>query len=390
MINQIPKKEHTLIISVPKEIHAGEKRVAIVPETVAKFKKLGYEIYIEKDAGKEAGFSNENYQNAGATIIEDIKKLYEDSDIFIKVNVPSIHPITNKNELEMLKESSFFIGFFFPLNNKELVLLSQKNKINVISMDSIPRITKAQKMDVLSSQTNLAGYRAVILAANYSKKVFPLMMTAAGTISPAKVVILGAGVAGLQAIATAKRLGAVVEVSDVRKEVKEQVQSLGAKYIEPPDTVEEEGGYAKEVSKDFLQKQQEILKKHLSNADIVITTAQVPGKKAPLLILEDMIKSMQPGSVIVDMAAATGGNCELTEPDQIVEKYGVKIIGFTNLVSDLCYDASQLYSRNIQALIEYLTKENKLSINLEDEILKGSLITYKGEIIHQKTKELFQ
>lgn len=215
------------------------------------------------------------------------------------------------------------------------------------------------------------------------------MMTAAGTVSPAKVVILGAGVAGLQAIATAKRLGAIVEVSDVRREVKEQVQSLGAKYIEPPDTVEEEGGYAKEVTKEFLQKQQEILKKHLSNADIVITTAQVPGKRAPLLITEDMVQSMQPGAVIIDMAASTGGNCALTEPEKVVERYNVKIVGFTNLVSDLSLDASQLYSRNIQALIEYLTKDGKLNINLEDEIIKGALITYKGEVIHQKTKELF-
>ncbi len=376
-------------ICVPKEIHTGEKRVAIVPESVAKFKKLGYEVLVEKDAGKESGFLDESYQAAGASIVEDVQQLYKNADILVKINVPTVHPKTNKNELEMLKEDAYWISLFFPLINKELVELAKKQKVNVISTDSIPRITKAQRMDVLSSQTNLAGYRAVILGAMYSRKVFPLMMTAAGTISPAKVVVLGAGVAGLQAIATAKRLGAVVEVSDVRREVKEQVQSLGAKYIEPPEVVEEEGGYAKEVTKEFLQKQQEILKKHLSNADIVITTAQVPGKRAPLLVTEDMIQSMQPGSVIIDMAASTGGNCALTEPDKIVEKYNVKIIGFTNLVSDLSLDASQLYSRNIQALIEYLTKESKLNINLEDEIVKGALITYKGEIIHQKTKELF-
>lgn len=378
-----------MIISVPKEIHTGEKRVAIVPESVAKFKKLGYEVLIERDAGLESGFLNESYQNVGASIVEDAQQLYKNADILIKINVPGIHPKTNRNELEMLKEDAYWISLFFPLNNKELVDLAKKQKVNVISTDSIPRITKAQRMDVLSSQTNLAGYRAVILGAMYSRKVFPLMMTAAGTVSPAKVVILGAGVAGLQAIATAKRLGAIVEVSDVRREVKEQVQSLGAKYIEPPDTVEEEGGYAKEVTKEFLQKQQEILKKHLSNADIVITTAQVPGKRAPLLITEDMVQSMQPGAVIIDMAASTGGNCALTEPDKVVERYNVKIVGFTNLVSDLSLDASQLYSRNIQALIEYLTKDGKLNINLEDEIIKGALITYKGEVIHQKTKELF-
>jgi NAD(P) transhydrogenase subunit alpha len=377
-----------LIVSIPKEIFEGEKRVAIIPETVAKLKKLGYTVYVQKDAGDLAGFSNQQYLDAGAEIIEDVNKLYKEADILIKVNIPMKHPYTQKNELEMMKENSFYIGFFYPLINKDLVQIASKYKVNVLSMDSIPRITKAQRMDVLSSQTNLAGYRAVIVAANYSKKVFPLMMTAAGTISPAKVVILGAGVAGLQAIATAKRLGAVVEVSDVRPAVKEQVQSLGAKYIEPPDVIQEEGGYAKEASQEFLRKQQEILKKHISNADVVITTAQVPGKRAPILIPEDMVKAMQPGSVIVDMAAGTGGNCELTEPDKIVEKYGVKIIGFTNLVSDLAYDASQLYSRNIQALIEYLNKDGKLEINLEDEIVKGSLITYKGEIIHEKTKEI--
>lgn len=378
-----------MIISIPKEVLKGEKRVGIIPETVAKYKKLGYQIQIEKDAGNEAGFSDEQYQKAGATIIEDVQKLYSSADILIKINNPILHPKTNKNELEMLKENSFYVGLFNPFLNKELVQLAKKYKVNVISMDLIPRITKAQKMDVLSSQTNLAGYRAVILAASYSSKVFPLMMTAAGTVSPAKVVIIGAGVAGLQAIATAKRLGAIVEVSDVRKEVKEQVQSLGAKYIEPPDVVQEEGGYAKEVSKEFLQKQKEILTKHLSAADIVITTAQVFGKKAPILISEEMVKAMQPGSVIVDLAASTGGNCELTEPDKIVEKYGVKIIGFTNLVSDLSKDASQLYSRNVEALIEYLTKEGKLNLNLEDEIVKGSLITYQGEIVHPKVKELF-
>lgn len=378
-----------MIISVPKEIHTGEKRISLIPETVAKFKKMGYTIYVQKDAGVEAGFSNKQYEEAGAIIHDNIEKIYNEADILVKVNVPSVHPLTNKQELHMMKENSYYVGFFFPLINLDLVRIALEKKVNVLAMDAIPRITKAQRMDVLSSQTNLAGYRAVIIAANHSRKVFPLMMTAAGTVSPAKVVVLGAGVAGLQAIATAKRLGAVVEVSDVRKEVKEQVQSLGAKYIEPPEVVEEEGGYAKEVSKEFLQKQQEILKKHLSNADIVITTAQVPGKRAPLLIPEDMVKVMQPGSVIVDLAASTGGNCELTEPDKIVEKYGVKIIGFTNVVSDVAFDASQLYSKNIQAFIEYLTnKEGKFLTNLEDEIVKGCLITYNGEILHPKVKEL--
>ncbi len=379
-----------MIIGIPVETLPGEKRVSIIPETVTKLKKIGYEVFVQKSAGKNADLPDELYKEAGAQIIETAQKLYSESDIIIKINIPSIHPETSKHELDMMKADSYYIGLFFPLINLDIVKKSAEKKINVISLDSIPRITKAQRMDVLSSQTNLAGYKAVLLAANYSQKVLPLMMTAAGTISPAKVIIIGAGVAGLQAIATAKRLGAVVEVSDVRPAVKEQVQSLGAKYIEPPGLIEEEGGYAKEASKEFLEKQQELLKKHIALADIVITTAQVPGKKAPVLIPEEVVKTMKHGAVIVDMAAATGGNCELTEPDKVIEKYGVKIIGFTNLVSDLAFDASQMYSRNVQALIEYLTKNNKLELNTEDEVVKGSLITKNGEIIHEKVKELIK
>ena len=257
-------------------------------------------------------------------------------------------------------------------------------------MDAVPRITKAQRMDALSSQTNLAGYKAVILAANHLGKIFPLMMTAAGTIPPAKVVILGAGVAGLQAIATAKRLGAVVEVSDVRPAVKEQVESLGGKFIELPkgESLEGAGGYAKEASEEFLKKQKDLLRKHIVEADCVITTALVPGKKAPVLVTREMVDGMKSGAVIVDMAAEQGGNCEYTQPGKIVNQKGVTIIGEVNLVSFLGGAASQLYSRNIFALIEYLNKEGKVVLDLEDEIVKGSLIVHNGQVVHEATKSL--
>jgi len=376
-----------LIISVAKEITKGEKRVAIVPESISKLTKIGHAVQIEAGAGKASGFSDEEYAEAGAKIISDIAALYSGTDLLLKVQPPEVHPSAGKHELEMLKPGALLIGFLFSLINIEAVKKAASLKIDMISMDAIPRITRAQRMDALSSQTNLAGYKAVLMAANEINKIFPLMMTAAGTISPAKVVILGAGVAGLQAIATAKRLGAVVEVSDVRPAVKEQVESLGAKYIEPPgEELEGSGGYAKEASAEYLQKQQDILTEHLSEADAVITTAQVPGKKAPVLITEAMVQRMKPGAVIVDMAAGTGGNCELTKPDQTIEISGVKIIGDVNIISHVAYNASQLYSRNLLSLIEYLTDNGSLKLELTDEIVAGSMICKDGQIVHEATK----
>lgn len=378
-----------MLIGVPKETAKGEKRVALVPETVAKLKKIGYDIVVEKGAGVESGFPDAEYEKEGARIEADTVQVYQSADIILKVERPLDHP-SGKHELEMLKKDSVYIGFYFPMTYPDAAKKAAEAGIKVLSMDAIPRITKAQRMDALSSQTNIAGYKAAIMGANALGKIFPLMMTAAGTITPAKVVILGAGVAGLQAIATARRLGAIVEVSDVRPAVKEQVESLGAKYIEPPEALEGEGGYAKEADEEFLKKQQELLKKHISEADVVITTAQVPGKKAPVLIHEDVVQSMNPGSVIVDMAAGTGGNCALTEPDSTVVKHGVTIIGETNIISTVAHHASQLYSRNIQALLEYLTKEGSLNLDPEDEIVQGALITNEGRVIHEATAKLLQ
>lgn len=378
-----------MLIGVPKETAKGEKRVALVPETVAKLKKIGYDIVVEKGAGVESGFPDAEYEKEGARIEADTVQVYQIADIILKVERPLDHP-SGKHELDMLKKDSVYIGFYFAMTYPDAAKKAAEAGIKVLSMDAIPRITKAQRMDALSSQTNIAGYKAAIMGANALGKIFPLMMTAAGTITPAKVVILGAGVAGLQAIATARRLGAIVEVSDVRPAVKEQVESLGAKYIEPPEALEGEGGYAKEADEEFLKKQQELLKKHISEADVVITTAQVPGKKAPVLIHEDVVQSMNPGSVIVDMAAGTGGNCALTEPDSTVVKHGVTIIGETNIISTVAHHASQLYSRNIQALIEYLTKEGSLNLDPEDEIVQGALITNEGKVIHEATAKLLQ
>ncbi len=375
---------------IPKEMTHGEKRVALVPESVIKLQKIGHTVHLQRGAGEPAGFPDFLYEKEGATLVDDVSQLYGSADLILKVNPPSLHPQTNTNELQMMRKGSMLVSFFYSMSNPELARLAASCGVQVIAMDAIPRVTRAQRMDALSSQTNLAGYKAVILAADHLHKIFPLLMTAAGTITPAKIVILGAGVAGLQAIATAKRLGAVVEVSDVRPETKEQVQSLGGKFIELPsgENLAGEGGYAKEASAEFLAKQQALLRKHICEADGVITTAQVPGKKAPVLITADVVRDMQPGAVIVDMAAATGGNCELTDPGKTIQIHGVTIVGHTNLPAELAYHASQLYSRNIQALLEYLTEDRSIQLNQDDEIVKGALITYNGEIVHEKTRAL--
>lgn len=377
-----------MIIAVPKEVVQGENRVALSPDTTAKVIKLGYEVCIEKDAGLAAGFLNEQYQSAGAKIVENLSELYASADIVLKVQKPVEHPSLNKHELELMKKGTLLITFMFALSYPALAKKAAETGINVISMDAIPRITKAQRMDALSSQTNLAGYKSVIMCADALGKIFPLMMTAAGTVTPARVVIMGAGVAGLQALGTAKRLGAIVEVSDIRPAVKEEVLSLGGKFIEveTDESMQDEGGYAKEASPEFLQKQKELIFKHITEADIVITTALVPGKKAPVLISGEMVKKMRPGSVILDMAVEFGGNCEVSEAGKTVVKHGVKIIGEPNLPSLVPLTASELYSKNLLTLIEYIGKGGTVNLNLEDEIVKGSLIVYNGEVLDSRVK----
>lgn len=379
-----------MIIAVPKEILPGENRVAVVPDVASKLIKAGYEIKIEKDAGLNAGFTNEKYESAGVKVVDKLEDLYSGADLVLKVQKPIEHPELKKHELDLIKEGTLLITFLYPLHYPELAKKCAEKGVNVISMDMIPRTTLAQKMDALSSQANISGYKSVIMCANVLGKIFPLLMTAAGTISPARVVIMGAGVAGLQALGTAKRLGAVVEVSDIRPTVKEEVQSLGGRFIEvdTEESMQDDRGYAKQASEEFLKKQKELIFKHVTEADIVITTALVPGKKAPILITEEMVKNMKPGSVLLDMATEFGGNCEVSEKGKTVKQYGVTIIGEPNLPSTVPYHASEMYSKNIFNLLQYIGKEGKVELNLEDEIVKGSLITYNKEVVNSRIKEL--
>ncbi len=365
-------------IGVPKETKERENRVALTPEMVKTLTGAGFEVRIEQGAGSRSSLPDDGYINAGAKIVTNHDEIFSGSDVVLAVNAPS------SNDLSKMRSGSVLICYMWASTHPELVSAMQGAGISGFSMDAIPRISRAQKMDALSSQSNLAGYKAVLMGANALGKIFPLMMTAAGTIKPSKVVIMGAGVAGLQAIATAKRLGAVVEVSDIRPETKEQVQSLGGRFIEVQgdDSIKTEGGYVKEVSADFLKKQQELIAKHVSQADLVITTALIPGKKAPVLITEEMVSQMKPGSVIVDMAVEQGGNCPLSELNKTVVKHGVNIIGESNLPSLLPFNASELYARNIVTFLQHLATSEGFKWELDEEITKGSLIVHNGKAVH--------
>jgi NAD(P) transhydrogenase subunit alpha len=371
-----------VILAVPKETKALEKRVALTPEVVRELISKGFRVQIEAGAGLNSSIANQAYTDAGANLCASARETYQQADVILKVNAPE------KEEISWMKPGAVLISFMFAATSPELLEACKSQGISAFSVDAIPRISRAQKMDVLSSQSNLAGYKTVILAANALGKIFPMLMTAAGTVKPAKVVIMGAGVAGLQAIATAKRLGAIVEVSDIRPETKEQVESLGAKFIEVKgdESIRTEGGYVKEVSAEFLEKQQALIAKHVAEADIVITTALIPGKKAPVLITDEMVKSMRMGSVIVDMATEQGGNCSLSERDQTVVKHGVTIIGASNLPSLLPLNASQLYARNISTFLLHLADKEGFKWELDEEITKGALIVKNGEIVHPALK----
>ena len=374
-------------IFVPKESVPGETRVAAVPETVKKLIQKGYTVTVAAGAGTGAGVSDAQYKDAGAEVAPGDGAAGQ-ADVVLQ-----LHPPQNDAEVNRLKEGALLVSFLFPYNNPDIVKKLAARKVSCFAMDQIPRISRAQSMDALSSQANIAGYKAVVMAADALGKLFPLLMTAAGTIQPAKVVILGAGVAGLQAIATARRLGAVVEVSDVRAAVKEQVQSLGAKFIEVAgaEDMETAGGYAKEASADFLKRQQEVVHKHMSAADVVITTAQVPGKAAPKLVSEDTVKAMRDGSVIVDLAAEQGGNCVLTEPGQVTVKHGVTIIGKLNVPALLPVHSSEMYAKNLLNVMSHLTtKEKTLKLDFEDEITTGSIVVHDGAIRNERIAQAIQ
>lgn len=379
-----------MIVAIPKEILPEENRVAAIPATVKELIKNGMEVIVEAGAGEKAFFSNESYKEAGATIEKNTKKLYAKADLVLKVNHPVLNEALKTHEAELLKEGSAFVSFFQTTREQEAVKKLTDRKITGFSMHLIPRTTLAQKMDALSSQSNIAGYKAVLIGAAHLGKYMPLLMTAAGTIPPAKVLILGAGVAGLQAVATAKRLGAQVEVFDVRPDVKEQVESLGAKFVEVESNSDDgvgEGGYAKETSDEYKQKQQALIKEHIGKSDIVITTALIPGKPAPLLIPKDMVEGMKPGSVIIDLAAENGGNCELTDAGKIVLHNDVLVDGSLNLPGTMPIHASQLYAKNIATFVIYMCPEGKLNLDLEDEIISGAMFTHNGEIVNEMTKK---
>lgn len=372
-------------IALLKETKAYEKRVSLSPDVVKSLIKAGFTVSLESGAGVSSHFADQQYQQVGAAVISDKNALLADADIVTGVNAPSVE------DVKCMKPGAVLIALLYAYTNAPLVEACLSGQISAFAMDAIPRISRAQSMDALSSQANLGGYKAVLLGANALGKIFPLMMTSAGTITPARVLIFGAGVAGLQAVATAKRLGAIVEVTDVRPETKEQVESLGGRFlmVDGADQVKTEGGYAKEVSAEFLQKQQELIKKHIAEADLVITTALVMGKKAPVLITEEMVKSMKTGAVIVDMAVESGGNCALSEVHKTVQKHGVTLIGESNLPSLLAVNASELYAKNIFNFLKHLTdKEAKFKWEMEEEITKGSLITHLGAVINPLTKQI--
>ena len=372
-----------MIIGVPKEILENETRVGVIPATVKQFVSAGFSVKIETGAGEKSQISDDEFKDVGAEIVSDANSIFSGSDMVVKVNSPT------DEEIGMIKEGSSYISFFQTMKETDKVKALQNKKVTAYSMHLIPRTTLAQKMDALSSQTNIAGYKAVLIGACHIDKYMPLLMTAAGTISPAKVLVLGAGVAGLSAIATAKRLGAQVESSDVRPEVKEQVESLGAKFLEVESDSDDgvgEGGYAKETSKEYKQKQAQLLAERIAASDIVVTTALIPGRPAPILISDEMVKSMAPGSVIMDLAAENGGNCSLTKPDEIVNVNGVLIDGTVNLAGTMSVHASQLYAKNVSAFMLHGYDKETKQFNLEDEIISGAMFTHDGDIVDERTK----
>ena len=377
-------------IGVPREIADGERRVSLIPDTVGRLVKEGMEVFVEKGAGQEALISDQAYRAAGATVVPDAESLYGPLDLLLKVRAPIVNEAVGRHEVDMMRQGAFLIALLQPLSNPDLVRRLAERGVNSFSMDSIPRIARAQSMDALSSMASIAGYKAALIAASALGKIFPMMITAAGTLAPAKGLVLGAGVAGLQAIATARRLGAVMYAYDVRPIVKEQIQSLGATFIEPEGTMvdaEGAGGYAVELAEEAQRMGRDLIHRHINDMDFVISTAAVPGRRAPLLITKEMVVDMRLGSVIVDLAAETGGNCELTRPGEEIVEHGIKICGPLNLPSTLPTHASQVYSRNILNLLLHLVDDSQVRVDFEDEITRACCITYDGEVVHGPSRE---
>ncbi len=379
-----------MIVAIPKESFDGERRVALTPQRVASLRQAGLEVHLESAAGVAAGFPDSQYQQQGVAIVADRTKLLAAADVILQVRTLGANPQAGLADLAFYKPGVVLIGFAEPLTERAAVEALAQSAATLLAMELIPRISRAQNMDALSSMANLAGYKAVLLAAENLPKIFPMMVTAAGTITAAKVLVIGAGVAGLQAIATARRLGAVVSAYDVRPAVKEQVQSLGAKFVELPletGAAQTAGGYAQEQSAQQQRRQRELMIRVVGESDVVITTAAVPGKKAPVLITSEMLQAMAPGSIVVDLAASRGGNCDLTRPDQTICAYGVRIFGPTNLPATLALHASQLYANNVANLLLHLIKDKLMVINTDDPITREILVCRAGRVVHPVVRE---
>jgi NAD(P) transhydrogenase subunit alpha len=378
-----------MLIGVPREIASGEKRVALVPEVVAQLTRAGHRIIVERDAGLRAGFTDDAYRAAGCDLIDRPVDIYSAAQMILKVQRPAREESSGEAELEMMKAGTVLIGLLQPSGDPSLFQQLAERGITACSMELVPRTTRAQMMDALSSQSTVAGYKAVLLAANALQKFFPMLMTAAGTVRPARVLVIGAGVAGLQAIATARRIGAVVEAFDTRPVVKEQVQSLGATFVELDvhlEDAQDAGGYARELSEGHIKREQELIHNRATQADVIITTALVPGKAAPMLVSAETVKAMRPGSVIVDLAGEQGGNCELTVPGETVVRHDVTIIAPLHISSELAYHASQMYAKNVAALVTLMAPKGELVLNFADDIIDAVVVTANGEVRHDPTR----
>lgn len=379
-----------MIIGVPKETFPGERRVALTPQVLPALAKAGLSVLVEEGAGSEAGYPDGGYSGKGARIAARREDLFGEADAILQVLALDANRPAGRDDLARMRAGQILVGMADPLSAPEGIREAAARNVSVFALELLPRISRAQSMDVLSSMATIAGYKAVLLAAAFLPRIFPLLMTAAGTVHPARVFVVGAGVAGLTAIATARRLGALVEAYDVRSAVKEQVESLGAKFLEippPREDAEDAGGYAKGLDEEFYRRQRERMTEAVSRSDVVITTAQVPGRKAPLLVTRAMVEAMAPGSIIVDLAAAQGGNCELTRPGEPVSENGVSILGPLNLPASIPYHASQMYAKNVSAFLLHLVRDGKIVFDRTDEITRGTLAAHGGEVTHPRVRE---
>ena len=381
-----------MIVGIPRETFPSERRVALVPATVPNLTKAGLQVVMEAGAGVEAGYPDADYAAKGAKILADRAEVFRTADILVQILCYGSNDKTGKADVALFRRDQVLVGFLRPLGSLETIQEIAGKGVTSFSVELMPRTTRAQSMDALSSMGTICGYKAVIIAADKLPRIFPMLTTAAGTITPGRVFVIGAGVAGLQAIATARRLGAVASAYDLRPAAKEQVQSLGGRFVELPieaKDAEDPRGYARPQDESFYRRQRELLGKVVAESDVVITAAVIPGKKPPVLVTREMVANMAPGSVIVDLAAERGGNCELTQPGELVVEHGVTIIGWFNLASAVPYHASQMYARNVSAFLLHLVKEGKLQLNLEDEIVRDTLLTRGGEVVNARVREFF-